>query len=162
MWPFSKKPELPGLKRTKEGSISFDITDEEQQEIDKTYEVLSGLFIRDDIRDKLKQGLIARGLANYATDQVIKAKFATDPNSREECMCKAIASITKAYSIHSLPIYAYDLACYLEMANRLDESKYTFKLFLKHQSDFRPEPLDDILMGERDISEPIRHATTKI
>ncbi|SRR5712691_3448350 len=160
MWPFSRKKTL-GIKQTEDGGFSFDITQEEKQEIDKMFDLLKGYRFHPSIADKLKHGITAKGLAYYAADQISTAGFASQKNSREECVKKAIASISKAYSIYQLPIYIYDLACYLEMASRSDEAKNMFKMFLKRQADFRPEQLDKIILGDRDASEAIQHATTK-
>lgn len=73
------------------------------------FDLLKGYTVHPGVADKLRQGLTARGLANYAADQVIYAEFRN--KNRDNCINKAIASIGKAYSIYQLPIYLYDLAC---------------------------------------------------
>ncbi|MHB1236710.1 MAG: hypothetical protein ACYCY7_04025 [Gallionella sp.] len=167
MWPFSKKPKLPGIKRTQTGNFTFDITEEEQQEINKLFDSLKyslkDHLVHPDFADTLAPGLTARGLANYATCQVMMAELPSQINSREECIKKALSSISKAYSIYQLPIYLYDLACCLEMMiNSHDQAKNTFELFLKRQSEYKPEPLDDIFMQGRDIDDAMKDAATKL
>lgn len=163
MWPFSKKPKLPGIKRTQAGDFTFDITEEEQQEINKLFDSLKDHLVHPDFANTLTQGLTARGLANYATGQIIMAELPSQINSREECIKKAFSSISKAYSIYQLPIYLYDLACCLEMmVNGHDQAKNTFELFLKRQSEYKPEPLDDVFMQGRNIDDATKDAATKL
>lgn len=165
MWPFTKKLNLLGLgmKQTKEGGFTFEITEAEQQEIDKLFDLLEGYAVHPDFADTLKQGLTARGLANYAADQFTIADLSSQKKNREEHIRRAIASISKAYSIYQLPIYLYDMACFLEMAvNGHHEAMNTFKLFLKRQSEYKPGKLDGIIMQDRDIDYATKDAANKL
>ena len=165
MWPFSKKEKLPGVKRNEAGDFTLDITEEEQVEINKLFDELKDSRVHPDFADKLTRGLTARGLANYMSDQIMMAKLsaAGQKYSREDCIKKAIASISKAYSIYSLPIYLYDLACCLEMmANGHGEANTTLKLFLKRQSEYRSEQLDDIFLRGRDVDDATKDAARKL
>lgn len=167
MWPFSKQSKLPGNKRTQAGNSTFEITEEEQQEINKLFDTLKDSLkdhlVHPDFADTLTPGLTARGLANYATGQVMLAELPSQINSREECIKKALSSLSKAYSIYQLPIYLYDLAYCLEMTeNCHDQAKNTFELFLKRQSEYKPEPFDDIFLQGRNIYEATKDAATKI
>jgi hypothetical protein len=155
MWPFSKNKKLHGITRKGADAFTFQITEDEQYEIDKLFDSLKDYRAHPDYADKLTSGLTARGLANYTSDQMMMADLvAKEGDRRDDCIKKAIASITKAYSIHSLPIYLYDLARCLDiMPNGQIEANNTFKLFLTRQSEYRPEPLDDIFLSGRDVNE---------
>ena len=163
MWPFSKKPKFPGVKRTAPGDFTFDITEEEQQEINKLFDSLKDYRVHPDFADTLTRGLTARGLANYAADKIVVAELPSQQNIREEHINKAIASISKAYSIYPLPIYLYDLARCLEMRiNDDDKVRDTFKLFLKRQSEYKLGQLDEIFMGGWNIEDATKDAAQKL
>lgn len=42
MWPFRKKFDLLGFKKDKEGNLTFDLTEEEQQEVENTFKMFEG------------------------------------------------------------------------------------------------------------------------
>lgn len=164
MWPFSKNKKLHGITRKGADAFTFEITEDEQHEIDKLFDSLKDYKAHPDYADKLTSGLTARGLANYTSDQMMMADLvAGDANKRDDCIKKAIASITKAYSIHSLPIYLYDLARCLEMMpNGQTEARDTFRLFLIRQSGHTPDPLDDIFLSGRDVAETQEQAARRV
>jgi len=160
MWPFSKKPKV---KRTEPGRVALDITEEEQQEINKLFDSLKDYRVHPEFADKMTHGVTARGLAKYAADQIMMAELASQTNSREERIKKALVAISKAYSIYSLPIYLYDLACCLEIeVDGHDEAKNMFKLFLKRQHEYKADQLDEVLMGGRDIDDATKDAAEKL
>jgi hypothetical protein len=163
MWPFKKKQQLPGFQRTVKGDLTFDITEEEQQEIDILFDMLKDHRVHPDAADTLTRGITARGLANFAENQIMWAGFDSQKDNRDKLINKAIASIGKAYSIYPLPIYLYDLACCLYMtANGHKRAANTFKLFLERQGEYKPGPLDDVFMRDRDIDEARKDAVQKL
>lgn len=146
--------------RDKPAALTFDLTDEEKLEVNKMFDLLKGYAVHPSIADKLQQGLIARGLANYAADQIMYAEFRNE--NRNKCIDKAIASIGKAYSIYQLPIYLYDLACYFELKNMAVDARKMYDLFLARQAEYKSDQLDHIFLGERNIDKAIEQALQKL
>ena len=146
--------------RDKPAALTFDLTDEETLEVNKMFDLLKDYAVHPDVADKLQEGLTARGLANYAADQIMYAGFRNE--NRDNCINKAIASIGKAYSIYQLPIYLYDLACYFELKNMAADTRKMYELFLVRQSEYKSDQLDHIFLGERNIDEAREQASQKL
>jgi len=47
------------------------------------------------------------------------------------CFRKALAAATKAYSLHSLPIYMFDMGCIFEMLGDTTSAQGAFRSFLE-------------------------------
>jgi len=107
--------------------------------------------------------MTAMGLCNYAKHQIIQSEFDSNKKKKKEFINKAIASVSKAYSICPLPIYMYDLACFMEMNDKNDEAKNAFKSFLELQENFKPSHIQEMLLNAqaRDIDEAIKDAKVK-
>src|SRR5205814_9537654 len=91
MWPFHKKPRLPGIKRDHEGGLSFELTDAEDEEVKAMFVSFKDYRVHSTVAEKLKLGITARGLANYAFAQARTAENVTQKVLREECIQNAIA-----------------------------------------------------------------------
>lgn len=148
--------------RGKPATQTFDLTEEETIEVNMMFNLLKDYAVHPSVADKLTQGLTARGLSNYAADQIMKAEFPNQSAERENCINKAVAAIGKAYSIYQLPIYLYDLACYFELKNMGNEAKKMYKLFLARQAEYKSDQLDHIFLGERSIDEAKGYASQKL
>jgi len=162
MWPFRKKFDSLGFKKDKEGNFTFDLTEEEQQEVENTFKMFEGYKAHPDVVEDIQKGATAFALSNYAREQVIMSEIKSQKENREKLLEKAIAAIAKAYSIYQLPIYIYDLACLMEMVGRMDEARHTFRDFLEKQSQFKPKQFDEIFLKQRDINEAIKDAKVKL
>lgn len=141
---------------------TFELTEEEKWEVDKMFGLLKDYYAPPSVADKLKQGLTARGLANYAADQIMNAELLSQSAEREISLNKAIAAIGKAYSIYPLPIYLYDLACYFELKDMRNEAKEMYERFLTRQAEYKIEQLDQIFLGDRNIDEAKVYASQKL
>lgn len=161
MWPFRKGHKRPRIKTNKEGNPYLELTEEEKQAIDDTLKQFEGYGIRRDCYDDMINGATASALANYARDQVTMSETATRKKNRLILLDKAIAAITKAYSFYELPIYVYDLACFMEMAGRNDLARNVYRLFLDKQVEYKPRETDEAFTKERDINEAIKDAIAK-
>lgn len=148
--------------KDKPATPTFELTEEEKLEVNKTFDFLKGYAVNPSVADKLKQGLTARGLANYAADQIINAELPSQSAERESSINKAVAAIGKAYSIYPLPIYLYDLACYFELKNMHNEAKRMFGLFLARQAEYKIDQLEQMFLGERNIDEAKAHASQQL
>ena len=162
MWPFSKKLNLLGFERDKDGNLIFNLTEEEQQEVENTFKLFEGYKVHPDAVDDIQKGTIAFALSNYAKELVVISEMESQRENREKLLDKAMAATAKAYSFYQLPIYLYDLACFMEMGSIIDESKQLFRDFLKKQSNFKPTQLDVLLLRQRDIDEAIKDAKGKV
>ncbi len=164
MWLFNKKTNLPGFKKDNQGNLMFELTDEEKQEVQKVFDVLKSsegeFVVKKESADEIQRGMIAQGLSFYAKDQIIQSEFDSNKDKKEEFINKAIASISKAYSFCPLPIYLYDLACFMEMNGKNKEAKDIFRKFLKLQNNFKPTRIQEILLNtqQRDVDEAIKEA----
>ena len=168
MWPFSKKINLPGFKRDNQGNLMFELTEEEKQEIQKVFDMFkrpdSEFIVKKEAADEIQQGMMAMGLFNYAKHQIIHSDFDSNKKKKKEFIDKAIASVSKAYSFCPLPIYMYDLACFIEMNGKNDEARNAFKSFLELQENFKPSQIQEMLLNAqaRDIDEAIKDAKDKL
>ena len=148
--------------KNKSATTTFDLTEEEILEVNKTFDLLKGYAVHPSVADKLKQGLTARGLANYAADRIMWAEFPSQQTERESNINKAVAAIGKAYSIYQLPIYLYDLACYFELKDMRNEAREMFERFLARQAQYKGDQLDQIFLGDRDVDEAKTLASQKL
>jgi hypothetical protein len=71
----------------------------------------------------------------------------TPPSQSDEVAAmldKAIIAELKAYGLHNLPLYLFHLSCIYELAGKLDKAEMWFKNFLRDQSEFTPDKVDEI------------------
>lgn len=148
--PAGKQGRLRGFFRDKSGEWVFEFTPEEQREIENTVEALEGYVINPQYADEVRCGWIARGLSNYAVSCAL-----SDVES-------ALSAALKAYSVYPLPIYLYDSACSFEKMGRASEAADLFRKFLASQTTFQPNPVQEVMLRDRDISEAIKDARGKI
>ena len=146
----------------------FEFTEEEIHEIQKAFDMLKSpdgeTVVHPEVADEIQQAMITMGLCNYAKHQIIQSEFDSNKKKKKEFINKAIASVSKAYSICPLPIYMYDLACFMEMNGKNDEAKNAFKSFLELQENFKPTQIQEMLLNAqaRDIDEAIKDVKVKI
>jgi hypothetical protein len=158
MWPFRKSKKLfHGIKENNNGNLSFDLTIEENQAVDDFFKMYDGYGIHKDYADELKAASIAKALSNYAKEQC--AKYIA--SHEEECISKAVASVTKAYSIYPLPIFFYDLALYLDIDFKKEMAKDAYMRFLDAQSNYVSGLVSDLIMENRNLELAIEDAKIK-
>jgi hypothetical protein len=162
MWPFRKKADYLGFEENEKGESSFTLTEEEQREVQHAFELFEGYKINPDVADDIQKGTTAMALSDYANEQVLISRMESQKQNRERLLEKAIAATIKAFSIYQLPIYLYDLACFMEMIGKVNESKDVFRSFLEKQSNFKPADLDMLFLKQRDIHESIKDAKMKL
>ena len=148
--------------KSKSATTTFDLTEEETLEVNKAFDLLKGYVVHSSVADKLKHGLIASGLANYATDRIMLTRFDSQQAERVNNINKAIAAIGKAYSIYQLHIYLYDLACYFELKDMRIESMKMFERFLARQEQYKADQLDQIFLSGRNVNEAKALASQKL
>ena len=157
MWPFKNKEEVLKKKLGIVGD-NFHITAEELVYVEQMESLFKGYAIHNEIVDKFRQAVTAAGLSNYAMYKLDMFNYDED---KEQIQC-AIASAVKAYSIHQLPIYAYDIAKYAEKLGDLEKTKSYYLKFLEVLSKFKPDQVDEMFMVNRDIEEAKHDAVNRI
>ena len=184
MWPFRKKQmpqgvyidkggiatlkvlkkaqlHLPGVDIDERGTAAFNLTEEEKQEVDSVFGLFKGYSVHVDHAETIEKGAIAFGLSIYARRQVILSQTESRKEDRQKLLEQSIAAMVKAYSLRQLPIHLYDLACFVEMLGRVDVARNLFKDFLKRQSEYKPQSIDNAVLSNRDIDEAVRDAQAK-
>jgi len=138
----------------------LEFTEEEQIAIENTYRLFKGHYVHPGCAEDFNSGLMAYSLSTYAADTYIfdvQSYQDSTPNLQ-----KAISSITKAYSVHKLPIYLYDLANYLEREGKFAEAKNTYMKFLDAQSSYSIDPIGKMFLAQRDLEKAIKVAQSKV
>ena len=152
MWPFKKQEAGYSLDR-------YGLTPEEKREVSVMFDSFTtpeGRKLAELPRSAaVVRGLIAYALWNYAEQSVVTADMSADSLSRETLLNKAIAAVKKAYQIHKLPIYLFDLARYLEANGKLTGADQAYKAFLEDQAEYRPAEGDYMFLYNRDIPKAI-------
>jgi hypothetical protein len=168
MWPFPKKSRSPGVEQHPNGQISFALTDEEEAEVNRVFQMMK------DSRQETEQGtryihpdahkaMTAWALIGYAQAQVTLAEMADKGVvDKDLCFRKALAAASKAYSLHSLPIYMFDMGCIFEMLGDTASAQGAFRSFLESQRTFQPSDVDRIALGQRDVEAAVREAHERI
>ena len=152
LWPFKKEETGFSLDR-------YSLTPEEKREVSVTFESFAapdGRKIGSEHRSgAVTRGLVAYALWNYAEQLMVTADMSGDSLGRETVLNKAIGAVKKAYQIHNLPIYLFDLARYLAANGRLSAADQAYKAFLEDQADYRPGEGDYMFLYNRDIPKAI-------
>lgn len=76
-------------------------------------------------------------------------------------LAKAIAAVWKASSLSPLPIFTFHRASFLHILGREDEAKRLYATFVKEQTAFRPDQIDELLMTHEgyDVQHALSRAT---
>lgn len=157
MWPFKKK----GFSLDQLG-----LTPEEKREVSDffhSYTTPDGRYIgREAQSTSVIKGLVAHGLWKFAEQKIVSADFDFQSVHREALINKAISAVRKAYTIHPLPIYLYDLANYLELNGKTLAADEALQAFLKAQEQYEPEDHDEIFLHNRDLEAALADAKQKL
>jgi hypothetical protein len=140
-----------GFYKDLSGVMAFELTPEEQREVENTFDTFKGDVIHPRYVDELRSALIAYSLGNYAASCALM-----DQTER------AFAALTKAYSFYRLPIYLYGAACFLDKMGRAKDAAVLLRKFLERQSTFQPTALQELILQDRDIPEAVKDAKTKL
>jgi tetratricopeptide (TPR) repeat protein len=104
------------------------------------------------------KAIAAYGLWNMAEQKLLQADSDANSLKRDILLNQAIVAIKKAYLIHNLPIYLFDLGKCLEAAGKLDSADEAFEAFLDEQANYVPGEGDYHFLARRDIDRAIREA----
>jgi len=164
MWKFHKKLNLPAYISGDKWSHTFELTSEENSEVQHAFRMFKNHKVDPKYADEIKRCITAHGLYNHTNIQISRWAYISNKENIVMYIDKAITSISKAYSIFPIPIYVYDLACLQEMSDNKDKAKDTFNVFLKLQSKFIPSRLQQIEVESQsiDIEEAIMQARIRV
>jgi hypothetical protein len=166
MWLFKNKSKLPGVEQHPDVQISFTLTSEEEAEVNNFFQMLKDssqeteqgeLYIHPDAH----KAMTAWALIGYAQNQVTLGEMA-DNVDKDLCFRKALAAASKAYSLHSLPIYMFDMGCIFRMLGDTASAQNAFKSFLESHRKFKPSDVDNIALRQRDVEAAVREASEGI
>ncbi|HSW37700.1 MAG TPA: hypothetical protein VLG37_05035 [Candidatus Saccharimonadales bacterium] len=167
MWRFSRKKTLPDFGHDQQGNLKFSLTNEELAAIQQMFDFLKEpggeFYVKEEYEGETTKGMSSQALMLYAREQITFSKFDSNKSDKKISIEKAIAAISKAYSFFPLPIYLYDLACFMELAGNKEVAKSTFRKFLKRQSEYKMNKIGEILLNAqgRDIEEAVKDAEQK-
>lgn len=138
---------VKSLKIDKNGKFIIELSEEERNWIKKTREELKNVKIVPDLKEEFEEIIPVMGLMHYAY-------FLVREYLREESKGKidnAIAAISKAYLIHPLPIYLYDLGRFFEYSGNYDAAKQSYIDYIDAEKNYKPVTLDEMLIKDHNI-----------
>lgn len=154
---------LPGVKRDSAGRLMFELTAEEQRDIEYLFKVAKddGIAIRTEYAEQIEKSMMAFALVGYAKDQVRLAEI-HDTTERKELLHKALAAVAKAVTFHEMPIYRFDLACLFELLGERDIAMECFREFLSASDRFVSTVVDRSTVKQRNVPLAIAIAKRKL
>jgi hypothetical protein len=160
---YSYENALPGIKRDPKGRLMFDLTAEEQRDVEYLFKVAKdeGIAVRSEYAELIEKSMMAFALVGYAKDQVRLAEIA-DTTARKELLHKALAAVAKAGTLHELPIYEFDLACVFEFLGEKEIAAECFREFLSRCDRFVSSPVDGSTLKQRSVPAAVKIARRKL
>ena len=105
------------------------------------------------VHPRLKDCLSAQGLIEYVEDLRLQIQRASS-NDGAALMQKAIQAQTKAYAIHNLPVYLFQLAQMFELAGNSAKAQDCLGDFLRAQHEFRADKIDSVFLKQATFDMP--------
>jgi len=168
MWSFKKKSKLPGVQQHPDAQVSFTLTDEEHAEVDSFFRMMRDSSQEGEqgtwyIHPEAHKAMTAWALISYAQSQVTLIEMADSAIvDKNFCLRKALAAAGKAYSLHPLPIYMFDMGSILEMLGDTASARDAFRSFLELQRKFKPSDVDRITLKQRDVDAAVEEALDRL
>jgi hypothetical protein len=141
--------------------VKFEFTEEESEAINQTLEGYAAIAnadtpdgMRTVVATKVKEVWKAQGLTEYVEDLMLRLQRCESDEEMALLLDKAIKAQMKAYAIHNLPIYLFQLAGMFELAGDATNAKDFFRHFLQAQSAFKPDQLDTIVQDQTGFDMP--------
>ncbi|MGD0076606.1 MAG: response regulator [Candidatus Binataceae bacterium] len=147
----------------------YDLTDEEQREIEGLFNLISTLpegeegswYVRQEDADTIFRSLAATALSEFAARQVLLA-ISVSGQERMGLLSKALHAGIQAFSMHHLPIYQFDAARYAELLGNSDLARRYYQEFLDAQRTFQPSEIDRSALKLRDAGPAIQEASDRL
>jgi len=154
---FDKKAKPP--KGYAEVKVEF--TEDETNAVHRTLDRYASVFNSDApegmtaiVPQKVKDGMTAQGLIEYVEDLMRQLRDCDSDDEMATLMDKAIKAQMKAYAVHNLPVYLFQVAGMFELVGDADNAKEFFRQFLKAQSNFIPDNIDTMFLNQTDFDIP--------
>ena len=112
--------------------------------------------------DDFHNGTTSFALCGYAKKQFSLFEMDIQIEEHPTSFEKSLAAIVKAYFFYELPIYLYDIGCFLEADGRINESEEVFLEFLQRQAEYQSTQIDGVLTKHRDIDGALSNAKAKL
>jgi hypothetical protein len=163
---FTSKPRPP--KGYKE--VEMDFTVEEAEAINRGLKMYAEIANADApegmtaiVSKKFKDAITAKVLNEYVEDLMQRLRHCSEEETLV-VMHKAIQAQMKVYAIHNLPVYLFQVAGMFEYLGDTAKAKEFFQLFLRTQSDFKPDKIDAYFLNQTgfDIAKTVSTARQKL
>jgi tetratricopeptide (TPR) repeat protein len=106
------------------------------------------------VAPKVTNGMAAQGLAEYVEDLMRKSRNCDSNAKIATLMDKAIKAQMKAYAVHNLPIYLFQLAELFEFAGDATKAREFYRHFLRAQDAFKPDQIDTLFVNQMGFDLP--------
>jgi hypothetical protein len=134
--------------------IKIEFTADESEAISRTLERYATAFDADAperthmfVHPRVRDGMTAQGLAEYAEDLMREIQESDSDKKITTLMDKAVKAQMKAYAVHNLPVYLFQLARMFEFAGDDAKAKEFFQYFLREQDEFIPDQTDNLFLN---------------
>jgi hypothetical protein len=147
-----------------------EFTREEAEQITRTREAWSRMLnesapdgTKAYVPEKMMDAITASALTSYAEGLTLELMGARE-DQRAVLMEKATEAQMKAYTVHRLPVYAYQVAEIFELGGDTTLAKECFQLFLDAQREFQADEIDAVFLRETglDVAEAVAKAEAKL
>jgi len=149
---------VKSLKIDKNGKFIVQLTAEERNQIKKTREEFKNIEVIPDIKDEFEKIIPVIGLVHYAYSLVRDYLHGEAKGELDN----AINAISKAYLIHPLPIYLYDLGRFFEYKGNYDAAKQSYIDYIDAEENYKPALLDEMLIRTHDVTFTMSDAKERI
>jgi hypothetical protein len=143
--------------------VKFDFTEEESKAINRNLKMYGSIANEDApegmvacIPEKARNGIIAQALCQYVEDLLRGSQRCS-----ADVMEKAIKAQMKAYAVHNLPVYLFQVAGMFERAGDATNANEFFRQFLEAQTTFHPDSIDTSFLNQTDFDIPKSVALAK-
>lgn len=139
--------------------IKVEFTTDEQEAINRTRKRYAAIAQADApgtkvyVHPSFMDALVAQGLNEYVEDLMRDIEERPD-TAIPTILDKAINAQKKAYTIHNLPVYLFQLAGMFEFAGDAVKAREYFQQFLRAQTEFKPDRADTVFFEQMGFDLP--------
>ena len=146
--------------------VAYELTTEENEAIEKSLDEYAATYAANHggagfvTPAKVVAGMRAQALVDYSEELLAHVD---DSPATNAVVRKALQALVKAYIIHSLPVYIFQIANVYEFDNNNREAKHWYRTFLRVQNEFVPDAIDEFWINHWGYNLPqlVKTAQTK-
>ena len=129
--------------------MEVELTEEEREAVNRTLgrfaavakaQAPEGMYAA--VSLKMRNGMIAQGLTEYVEDVMGQLRHCESNTEVPSLMNKGIKAMMKAFAIHNLPVYLFQIAGMFELVGDSVNAKKFYRDFLQQQRTFKPDGTD--------------------